>query len=121
MGIGFIERTFVIKEKDIERTCVQRITILPSTSAQPWVTNFPGDWDNVEQIGCDEPTAKQIKDKGPTNVGGPCDVIGVSTKVWLFNFEDGVCKKWKVEYKYVNCVPTKREDHSINISCTATK
>ncbi|MBL0099003.1 MAG: hypothetical protein IPP49_02265 [Saprospiraceae bacterium] len=101
-GIGFIERTFVIKEKDIERTCVQRITILPSTSAQPWVTNFPGDWDNVEQIGCDEPTAAQIKAKGPTNVGGPCDVIGVSTKIELFNFEDGVCKKWKVEYKYVN-------------------
>ncbi|MBK8669606.1 MAG: hypothetical protein IPN89_09120 [Saprospiraceae bacterium] len=101
-GIGFIERTFVIKEKDLTRTCVQIITILPSTSAQPWVTNFPGDWDNVEQIGCDEPTAAQIKAKGPTNVGGPCDVIGVSTKMWLFNFEDGVCKKWKVEYKYVN-------------------
>ncbi len=101
-GIGFIERTFVVKEKDITRTCVQRITILPSTSAQPWVTNFPGDWDNVEQIGCDEPTAAQIKAKGPTNVGGPCDVIGVSTKIELFNFEDGVCKKWKVEYKYVN-------------------
>jgi len=26
----------------------------------------------------------------------------VSTKEWQFDFEDGVCRKWKVEYKYVN-------------------
>jgi hypothetical protein len=35
-------------------------------------------------------------------VNGPCDVIGVSHKVLEFEFEDGVCKKWVVEYKLVN-------------------
>ncbi|MBK8700842.1 MAG: hypothetical protein IPN29_15375 [Saprospiraceae bacterium] len=34
--------------------------------------------------------------------GRPCDVIGENIHIDTFLFEDGVCKKWKVTYTYIN-------------------
>ncbi|MBK9149499.1 MAG: T9SS type A sorting domain-containing protein [Saprospiraceae bacterium] len=99
-GIGTITRTFTVVENNVSRQCQQRITVLPSTSQQQWVVTPPSA--SVPEVGCDGPTEAQIKANQPTWVNGPCDVIGISTKKWEFEFEDGVCKKWVVEYKLVN-------------------
>lgn len=81
-------------------SCRQVITILPSTSTQPWVVTPPSA--APVAITCADPTAQQIKDNGPKWVNGPCDVIGENIKVHKFLFEDGVCVKWRVEYNYMN-------------------
>ncbi|MBK9152337.1 MAG: T9SS type A sorting domain-containing protein [Saprospiraceae bacterium] len=99
-GIGTINRTFSITANGVTRQCQQRITVAPSTSTQQWVVTPPSS--SVPEVGCDGPTEAQIKANQPTWVNGPCDVIGISTKKWEFEFEDGVCKKWVVEYKLVN-------------------
>jgi len=99
---GWIRRTFIIREKGNTRTCVQNIRVNESVLDRAWVV-IPKNPDLIEKItSCDGPTAAQIAQFEPSWVAGPCDVIGVSNKVWLFDFEDGVCKKWKVEYKLVN-------------------
>jgi hypothetical protein len=33
---------------------------------------------------------------------GQCDIVGENIKIDTFLFEDGACKKWKVEYTYRN-------------------
>ncbi|MBK9254944.1 MAG: HYR domain-containing protein [Saprospiraceae bacterium] len=99
-GIGIINRTFTISDMGTTRQCVQRITVAQSTSQQEWVVTPPSA--SIPEVGCDGPTEAQIKANQPTWVSGPCDVIGVSHKVLEFEFEDGVCKKWVVEYKLVN-------------------
>jgi len=99
---GWIRRTFIIREKGNTRTCVQNIRVDESLLERTWVVT-PKDPNIIEKItSCDGPSAAQIAQFEPTWVAGPCDVIGVSNKVWQFDFEDGVCKKWKVEYKLVN-------------------
>ncbi|MBK7806150.1 MAG: T9SS type A sorting domain-containing protein [Saprospiraceae bacterium] len=99
---GWIRRTFIIREKGNTRTCVQNIRVNESLLERDWIVT-PKDPNLIEKItSCDGPTAADIAKFEPTWVAGPCDVIGVSNKVWLFDFEDGVCKKWKVEYKLVN-------------------
>jgi Dockerin type I domain len=106
---GWIRRTFIISEKGTTRTCVQNIRVNESVLDKAWVVT-PKDESVITKItSCDGPTAAQIASFEPTWVAGPCDVIGVSNKVWQFDFEDGVCKKWKVEYKLVNwCDNTER-------------
>ncbi|MBK9254103.1 MAG: hypothetical protein IPM42_01305 [Saprospiraceae bacterium] len=99
-GIGIINRTFTIVEGGTTRQCVQRITVLPSLSEQEWIVTPPSA--SVPEVSCTGPTEAQINANRPTWVNGPCDVIGVSHKIWEFEFEDGVCKKWVVEYKLVN-------------------
>ena len=101
--LGYILRTFVIKDKGYTRTCVQRIDVLNSLASAPWVF-IPSSLSTtpIAITNCDGPTDQQKKDNAPKYTAGPCDVIGVSTKEWQFDFEDGVCRKWKVEYKYVN-------------------
>jgi len=98
---GWIRRTFIIREKGNTRTCVQNIRVNESLLERDWIVTPPNA--NIEKItACDGPTAAQIAQFEPTWVAGPCDVIGISHKVWQFDFEDGVCRKWKVEYKLVN-------------------
>ncbi|MBK6566016.1 MAG: T9SS type A sorting domain-containing protein [Saprospiraceae bacterium] len=92
-------------------SCRQVITILPSTSTQPWIVTPPSA--APVAITCADPTAKEIKDNGPKWVNGPCDVIGENIKVHKFLFEDGVCIKWRVEYNYINwCYPEGHPDHA---------
>jgi hypothetical protein len=99
-GIGTINRTFSITANGVTRQCQQRITVAPSTSTQQWVVTPPSS--AVVDVSCDGPTDAQINANRPTWVNGPCDVIGISHKKWQFDFEDGVCRKWVVEYKLVN-------------------
>jgi hypothetical protein len=103
---GWLQRTFRITQKvngvDVTRECTQRIDVLNSPLAQPWEMVFPADWAVTKDAPCTGPDSTMIRNNRPGWIAGPCDVIGVSTKMWQFDFEDGVCRKWKVEYKYVN-------------------
>jgi len=99
---GFIRRTFRTTQKNLTRECVQIIRVDDSPFDQPWVFDPNTLTGTYASATCTEPTAAQIKANAPKWTAGPCDVIGVSTKIWEFDFEDGACKKWKVEYKYVN-------------------
>ena len=51
---------------------------------------------------CDGPDDAEIKACQPLYEAGPCDVIGVNIKKWDFTFEDGECKKWVVDYHFIN-------------------
>jgi hypothetical protein len=100
--LGNVTRDFFVGTAPVNQapSCRQIITILPSTSQQPWVTTPPSA--APVAVTCDGPTEAQIKANGPKWVNGPCDVIGENIKVHEFLFEEGVCKKWRVEYNYMN-------------------
>jgi|GEM_PF-1495581 len=98
-GLGRYTRTFRVIGTSI--MCTQTINVGPSTSTQPW-TITPPPSAPVKGMPCTGPTAAQISANGPVSVAGPCDVIGVSTSIDSFLFEDGVCKKWRVTYNYMN-------------------
>ncbi|MBK9737544.1 MAG: hypothetical protein IPO92_22350 [Saprospiraceae bacterium] len=104
--LGFIQRTFIVKDKGFTTTCVQRIDVLQSLTAIPWtfiqssLSTTPIPLTGAKA--CEGPTDEDIKSKGPKYTSGPCDVIGVTWNKEQFDFENGVCRKWKVEYKYFN-------------------
>jgi uncharacterized repeat protein (TIGR01451 family) len=100
--IGKIYRTFVIIENGVSRTCDQLITVGPSLSTQVWTITTPSNWGNIQESSCNGPTSNDIEQYGPISVGGPCDAIGVSTQIDTFQIEQGVCRKWRVEYRYIN-------------------
>src|SRR5690606_13198293 len=101
-NLGNVTRDFFVGSAPVNQapSCRQIITILPSTSQQPWVITPPSA--TPVATSCDGPTDDQIEQNGPRWVNGPCDVIGENIKVHEFLFEDGVCKKWRVEYNYMN-------------------
>jgi subtilisin-like proprotein convertase family protein len=100
--LGNVTRDFFVGNAPVNQapSCRQIITILPSNSQQPWVITPPTA--TPVATTCDGPTDAQIEANGPRWVNGPCDVIGENIKVHEFLFEDGVCKKWRVEYNYMN-------------------
>jgi hypothetical protein len=83
----------------------------------------------LETNDCDGPSVKDIKNARPYYVQGPCDVIGVNTDIEVYNFEDGVCRKWVVTYTFINwcdnrCVRFKqdwiyRDTEAPTIDCTS--
>lgn len=101
-NLGNVTRDFFVGSAPVNQapSCRQIITILPSLSQQPWVITPPSA--TPVATSCDGPTDAQIEANGPKWVNGPCDVIGENIKVHEFLFEDGVCKKWRVEYNYMN-------------------
>ena len=56
----------------------------------------------IEEAGCGGPTNAQILACQPLYTQGPCDAIGLSTDVETFQFENGECRKWVVDYHYYN-------------------
>jgi len=98
-GLGRYTRTFRVIGTTI--TCEQRIDVGTSESTQQWVIT-PPPAAPVKGMPCTGPTEAQLRANGPTFVAGPCDVIGVSTTLDSFLFEDGVCKKWRATYNYMN-------------------
>jgi hypothetical protein len=108
-GLGRLVRTFRATKQStahgnqspVSVICTQIIEIENTDSTQPWVITPPQSTP-VKGMPCTGPTQEQIRNGGPTWVGGPCDVIGENIKVDTFLFEDGVCKKWFVEYNYMN-------------------
>jgi subtilisin-like proprotein convertase family protein len=106
--IGTITRTFLVGTSGVK--CVQTIKVDPSLASQPW-TFIPSSLSEtpIEIQSCDGPTAAQIAANAPRYTSGPCDNIGVSTDVKQFDFEQGVCRKWRVEFIYDNwCTDEKR-------------
>jgi len=106
--IGTITRTFLVGTSGVK--CVQNIKVDPSLASQPW-TFIPSSLSEtpIAITSCDGPTAAQIAANAPRYTSGPCDNIGVSTDVKQFDFEQGVCRKWRVEFIYDNwCTDEKR-------------
>ncbi len=99
-GIGSISRKFTVKEGSFVRECTQRIFVQPSLADQQWVVIPPSA--SIIDVDCDGPSEDEIKNNGPRWVGGPCDLIGFNYKVDQFDFEEGVCRKWRVEYNLTN-------------------
>jgi hypothetical protein len=126
--LGWIRRTFRVPFTPKGSTTVQYITcrqnirVLQSNSTQVW--NFAADNRythtapavNTNQtvfcnaptgapapVACTGPTAADIASWEPRYVQAPCDVIGLTvSQPEQFDFEDGVCRKWVVKYKFVN-------------------
>jgi hypothetical protein len=106
--IGTITRTFLVGTSGVK--CVQTIKVDPSLASQPW-TFIPSSLSEtpIAIQSCDGPTAAQIAANAPRYTSGPCDNIGVSKDVKQFDFEQGVCRKWRVEFTYDNwCTDEKR-------------
>jgi len=101
-GIGSITRDFFVGSAPVNQapSCRQNIAVLASTSTQQWVVTPPSS--AKVSVSCDGPTEDQILANKPSWVQGPCDVIGYSTEVKRFDFEDGVCRKWIVQYDLMN-------------------
>ncbi|MBK9150302.1 MAG: HYR domain-containing protein [Saprospiraceae bacterium] len=99
-NIGTVIRTFTINGNNTTRTCQQTITFAPHPQEQAWVVTPPSDL--PQDVSCDGPSETDIKAYGPKWLAGACDIIGLSSKIREFEFEDGVCKKWVVEYRLIN-------------------
>ncbi|MBK9736814.1 MAG: hypothetical protein IPO92_18385 [Saprospiraceae bacterium] len=104
--LGTIQRTFIVKDKGFTTTCIQTITVQQSLTAIPWqfiqssLSTTPIPLTGAKA--CEGPTDEDIKSKGPKYTSGPCDVIGVTWNKEQFDFENGVCRKWRVRYDYWN-------------------
>ncbi|HMR88442.1 MAG TPA: HYR domain-containing protein [Saprospiraceae bacterium] len=125
-GIGNIQRTFQITESGQTRTCVQQIAVQASLLAQVWTftdTRYERTFvpstvinplsvnrglDVTQAASCEGPSETQIKDWTPRYIYAPCDLIGVSVTPSRFDFEEGVCRKWKIEYSFVNWCDNKQ-------------
>ncbi len=125
-GIGNIQRTFQITENGQTRTCVQQIAVEASLLAQVWTftdTRYERTYvpstvinplfvnrglDVTQAASCEGPSETQIKDWTPRYIYAPCDLIGVSVTPSRFDFEEGVCRKWKIEYSFVNWCDNKQ-------------
>jgi subtilisin-like proprotein convertase family protein/propanediol utilization protein len=97
-NVGRIRREFRAVKGDKTVNCYQNITVeaLPSTFVvtppSSSVLDAPCDFNQDDIKASDKPKVQ----------GGPCDVIGENIHIDTFLFEDGVCKKWKVTYNYIN-------------------
>ena len=95
---GRIRREFRAVKGNATVNCYQTITVAPIAST--FVVTPPAS--SVLDAPCDF-TKANIKDsEKPKVLSGTCDVIGENIEVQEFLFEDGVCKKWKVTYTYIN-------------------
>jgi len=101
-GIGTITRDFFVGDAPLNQapSCRQIIKVDPSSSNVVWVVTPPSS--TKVAVGCEGPSADQIAQNKPTWIQGPCDVIGYSTDIKQFDFEDGVCRKWIVQYDLMN-------------------
>ncbi|MFN8319375.1 MAG: dockerin type I domain-containing protein [Saprospiraceae bacterium] len=97
-NVGKIRREFRAVKGDKTVNCYQTITVnaLPSTFVvtppSSSVLDAPCDFNEDDIKASDKPKVQ----------GGPCDVIGENIHIDTFLFEDGVCKKWRVTYNYIN-------------------
>jgi hypothetical protein len=44
---------------------------------------------------------------------GQCDIVGENITIDTFLFEDGACKKWRVEYSYINWCTGDGDQHTL--------
>lgn len=97
-GVGYIDRTWFGDANNnglpdpTEPQCTQRISIL--SKVQPIIITWPTDI----TVSC----MADVPDTQPTWVAGPCDVIGVSTRDYRYEFDGDACVKIVREFKLVN-------------------
>lgn len=103
--LGTIRRTFKATKGSVVSTCTQLINInsLPST----FNVTFPQNngttvWNKCSLTATDAKSSSNPLIKKPIVTEGSCDQVGESIKIDTFLFSDGVCKKWRVEYNYLN-------------------
>ncbi|MBK8626913.1 MAG: hypothetical protein IPN86_15505 [Saprospiraceae bacterium] len=107
---GTVRRTFTVKKGTVEVKCVQHITV--TTITAPFTVTFAQNnqttvWDKCSFTLDDARDASNPTIKKPIVNYGQCDIVGENIKIDTFLFEDGACKKWRVEYTYINwCAPT---------------
>ncbi|KXK37944.1 MAG: Cna B domain-containing protein [Bacteroidetes bacterium OLB9] len=103
-----IDRTFKVTKgigaNSVTVQCRQIITV--EWIEVPFVVTFGSNngkepWDKCE-FTIEDARGGSILIKKPTVVHGPCDIVGENIKIDTFLFEDGACKKWRVEYNYIN-------------------
>jgi hypothetical protein len=102
---GTIRRTFKITKGNTVITCPQLITL--TTVTVPFTVTFPQNngttaWDKCTFTLEDARNAGNPTIKKPIVNYGQCDIVGENIKIDTFLFEDGACKKWRVEYTYRN-------------------
>lgn len=95
---GRVRREFRAIKGDKIVSCYQTITIEPLASI---FTVTPPTNSVVETV-CNFNASLIKESEKPRVVSGPCDVIGEEIDIDTFFFEDGVCKKWRVTYNYLN-------------------
>jgi trimeric autotransporter adhesin len=106
---GTIRRTFKVTKGSVVVTCPQFITV--TTITAPFTVTFPQNngttaWDKCTFSLEDARDASNPTIKKPIVNYGQCDIVGENIKIDTFLFEDGACKKWRVEYTYINwCAP----------------
>jgi subtilisin-like proprotein convertase family protein len=102
---GVVRRTFKVTKGAIVVTCSQLITVTAITI--PFTVTFPQNAGTTEWSSCsfsldDARDASNPAIKKPIVNYGQCDIVGENIKIDTFLFEDGACKKWRVEYSYKN-------------------
>jgi hypothetical protein len=102
---GTLRRTFKVTKGSVVVTCVQLITV--TTITAPFTVTFPQnnattEWDKCNFELSDARDANNPVIKKPIVNYGQCDIVGENIKIDTFLFEDGACKKWRVEYNYKN-------------------
>ncbi|MBK8626001.1 MAG: hypothetical protein IPN86_10690 [Saprospiraceae bacterium] len=117
---GTVRRTFTVKKGTVEVKCVQHITV--TTITAPFTVTFAQNnqttvWDKCSFTLDDARDASNPTIKKPIVNYGQCDIVGENIKIDTFLFEDGACKKWRVEYTYINWVCTYGTKH-IGWICT---
>ena len=104
-NIGTIRRTFRVTKGSTVVTCRQEIELIGTPSVFSVV--FPQNNGTTEWHECvmsleDVRNTSDVRIKRPIFNYSACEIIGESIKIDTFLFEDGACKKWRVEYNYIN-------------------
>jgi hypothetical protein len=97
-NVGRVRREFRSTKGSTTVNCYQIITVDPL----PSVFTVTPPTASIVDAPCDFDAGDIKASEKPKVVSGPCDVIGENIKIDTFYFEDGVCKKWRVTYEYIN-------------------
>ena len=102
---GTLRRTFKVTKGAIVVNCQHLITI--NSITVPFTVTFPNqngltDWTKCSFTEDDARDANNPSIKRPIVNYGQCDIVGENVKIDTFEFEDGACKKWRVNYTFKN-------------------
>jgi hypothetical protein len=94
-----------VTKGDIVVTCRQEIELIGVPSV--FNVTFPQnngttEWDDCVMSLEDVRNTNDVRIKRPIVNYSACDIVGETVKIDTFLFEDGACKKWRVEYNYIN-------------------
>ena len=104
-NIGTVRRTFRVTKGTATVTCRQEIELIGVPSVFGVVfpqNNGTTEWDDCDLTLEDVRNTNDVRIKRPIVNYSACDIVGENIKIDTFLFEDGACKKWRVEYNYIN-------------------